>query len=515
MAGEGASSLNIKFSTGYHEPLKVYDDIYNALPSDVKLSNVEIVDEMNKTSYVTVFKGIWSGKDVCIKMFSEECVPELVYTEMYHNLTLSHPNIVKTYGICKINNLVGIVMEMGGSSTNYRDIICGIARGLAYLHSKFIAHLDVKLHNTIIVDGVPKLIDFGLIFGNNKYLKYYPGLTVRYAPYKRLTTNTKSRMYDVYSFGCLIFDLICTKRSWDWLPKQTLEEQAALLAVDSLSNYIDRYLKPDIEDYYVELCRKCLCFRKTITAVSNELDGVLTHTNYFAHKQTFDDKTGCIIVPTKQLISTFEYDLMSNPFISKIVNSTSFNTQYAFDLDYINRENKFNQIKTYMSKIDLTKYNINLIIVAILFLSESLLYKTSISDMIYRSTISCLDDELIVNINDMLSMLQHFFTHYCDIEQGIYYFGSKFETSYGSFLTHQPATVNKQTALDDATYSFNIINTTNAVNVSFLNMRYSHIILSRTCCTIEHRFDTTIPFQFNVFTEIGQEKIHFDDTSNC
>lgn len=46
------------------------------------------------------------------------------------------------------------------------DIICGVARGLAYLHDEFhisIIHRDIKSSNILLdVDYQPKIADFGL-----------------------------------------------------------------------------------------------------------------------------------------------------------------------------------------------------------------------------------------------------------------------------------------------------------------------------------------------------------------
>jgi serine/threonine protein kinase len=89
---------------------------------------------------------------------------------------LHHPNIVRLYGTTKLSgNRFGIVMEKidSGSLDRYIEklehqtavsISLGVIDGLDYVHSKKIAHRDLKPQN-ILLDGpqfIPKITDFGV-----------------------------------------------------------------------------------------------------------------------------------------------------------------------------------------------------------------------------------------------------------------------------------------------------------------------------------------------------------------
>ena len=79
---------------------------------------------------------------------------------------INHPNIVKLYDVIETETQVVLVMEMiGGGSThgylkskpqrrmeevNARKIFGQLMSALSYLHSKCIAHRDIKLENVML-----------------------------------------------------------------------------------------------------------------------------------------------------------------------------------------------------------------------------------------------------------------------------------------------------------------------------------------------------------------------------
>jgi serine/threonine protein kinase len=91
---------------------------------------------------------------------------------------INHPNIVKLYDVIETDTQVVLVMELinGGSTHgflkskpnrrmeefNAKKIIGQLLSALSYLHSKCIAHRDIKLENVMLDDHQNvKLIDFG------------------------------------------------------------------------------------------------------------------------------------------------------------------------------------------------------------------------------------------------------------------------------------------------------------------------------------------------------------------
>ena len=91
---------------------------------------------------------------------------------------INHPNIAKLYDVIETYTQVVLVMEYisGGSTHGFlkskpnrrldessaRKIFCQLISALQYLHSKCIAHRDIKLENVMLDSSRNvKLIDFG------------------------------------------------------------------------------------------------------------------------------------------------------------------------------------------------------------------------------------------------------------------------------------------------------------------------------------------------------------------
>ena len=140
---------------------------------------------------------------------------------------LNHPNIIKYVDGWETIEKIIIIQELGCNDlfekitkndngflleNNAKIVFRQIVSALAYIHSNFIIHRDIKPENIICIDGIPKIIDFGL---------------AKILPPKLLKTNTqcgtidyiapevvnKSKLYDfeadIWSVGTLLYTMLC------------------------------------------------------------------------------------------------------------------------------------------------------------------------------------------------------------------------------------------------------------------------------------------------------------------
>jgi len=154
---------------------------------------------------------------------------------------LHHPNVLPVLGMwtdpgshkpCVVSPWMhnGNVREYTSQKTmDYSDLMAGIGRGLAYLHSCGIIHGDLK-PNAILIDGsgIPMLSEFG----KSCYLKDIPELsasgvvphgTIAWMAPERLLprpTLLSSWSYmtpasDVYALGMTIYEIVSQRRPWE------------------------------------------------------------------------------------------------------------------------------------------------------------------------------------------------------------------------------------------------------------------------------------------------------------
>jgi serine/threonine protein kinase len=108
----------------------------------------------------------------------------------------------------------------GGRFNEASAIITELAAVLDHIHSRGLVHRDVKPSNVFLRDGRVTMIDFGLACraGTERPAHGKEGIcvgTVQYAAPEQIMGDAVDARTDVYSLGCVLYELITGLRPFD------------------------------------------------------------------------------------------------------------------------------------------------------------------------------------------------------------------------------------------------------------------------------------------------------------
>src|SRR5579864_3633550 len=191
------------------------------------------------------------GERFAIKVLKEELRPEalaLLREEVRKTRKLSHPNVVDVHSVNVDGQRLYVLMEYlegtsldvllaeefgrGMSFSHAWPIIEDVGAALGNAHDHNVIHSDLKPANVFLTTaGRTKLLDFGIArVSRGPLLHARTGplaLTPGYASCEMLEGKAADRRDDVYSFACVIYEMLCGERPFGDLTAREAREAGA------------------------------------------------------------------------------------------------------------------------------------------------------------------------------------------------------------------------------------------------------------------------------------------------
>ncbi|QUM80944.1 serine/threonine protein kinase [Moritella sp. 5] len=279
---------------------------------------------------------------------------QLLFREAHKTMSLSHPNIIRVYDVDKEDNLCFIIMEWLNGETldqvisrskpkglTYKGaekVISQVADALKFAHKNGIVHTDLKPSNIMHTrNGDIKIFDFGVArliqnkadeFANDNIEQNNSlgGYTPAYASAELLQGQQPSESDDLFSLGCIFYELLSSKHPYLRKPAdQAITDKITVKKLTKLSNnkwkviysalQLSNADRPQsIQAWQSKLTRKPLPVFSTILPLLTILGSV----GYFYYMEN--------VITTQQLteqVHTSNVDNLANSSVEVFMNSLS------------------------------------------------------------------------------------------------------------------------------------------------------------------------------------------------
>ncbi|MEL7368920.1 MAG: serine/threonine-protein kinase [Myxococcota bacterium] len=233
----------------------------------MRLDGYEIGDSLGSGAMGTVYRARQISLDrlVAVKVMSADLVSQDEFILRFRReaaalATLSHTNVVSIIDRGHVDNNWYFVMEYVEGPTLRRilaqrklrleqllDLAIQIGRGLDYAHGKGVVHRDLKPENVLLADAgpeglVPKICDFGLadlLYSDRSYVNLTGSRismgTVNYmAPEQRQDAGRVDQRADVFSFGVLLYEMLCGELPLGRFPEPSQKNRAVDRRLDAV-----------------------------------------------------------------------------------------------------------------------------------------------------------------------------------------------------------------------------------------------------------------------------------------
>ncbi|KAJ9147114.1 hypothetical protein P3X46_029312 [Hevea brasiliensis] len=191
-----------------------------------------------------VFRGVWNGTDVAIKVFLEQDLTAENMEDFCNEISilsrLRHPNVILFLGACVKPPHLSMVteyMEMGSlyymihlSSQKKRlswrrrlKMLHDICRGLMCIHRMKIVHRDLKSANCLVnKHSTVKICDFGLsrIMTETPMRDSSSAGTPEWMAPELIRNEPFTEKCDIFSLGVIMWELCTLNRPWKGVPPE-------------------------------------------------------------------------------------------------------------------------------------------------------------------------------------------------------------------------------------------------------------------------------------------------------
>ncbi|CAN6681374.1 unnamed protein product [Malus baccata var. baccata] len=299
-------------------------------------NNFSSENKLGEGGFGPVYKGkLRRGKEIAVKRLSKTSTQGLQEFENEVKLTarLQHVNLVHVLGFCTEKEEKMLIYEyMPKKSLDFYlvdptiryfmdwgkrvHIIEGVTQGLLYLqeYSNFtIIHRVLKASNIFLDDEMNvKISDFGMaklfrkdeLEGNTRRIVG----TYGYVPPEYVLKGIYSMKYDVYSFGVLLLQMICGRKSTHYYgPNESMH----LLEYAYVSWKKDKgldFIDPSLDDSSSS-CKLLRCLQVALLCVQENADDRLTMLEVYS---MLISDTQAVPTPTKTAFSVKNYDNVDN-----------------------------------------------------------------------------------------------------------------------------------------------------------------------------------------------------------
>ncbi|CAH9079408.1 unnamed protein product [Cuscuta europaea] len=209
---------------------------------NIDFSEVNIGIRVGIGFFGEVFRGIWNGIEVAVKVYLEQDLSQENIEDFANEISIlsriRHPNVILFLGACTKPPRLSMVtefMEMGslyhlihaGGQKNKLSwrrrlkMLCDICRGLIYIHRMKIAHRDLKSANCLVNKHLKvKICDFGLsrLLATKPMRDSSAAGTPEWMAPELIRNEPFTEKCDIFSLGVIIWELYTLNRPWEGVP---------------------------------------------------------------------------------------------------------------------------------------------------------------------------------------------------------------------------------------------------------------------------------------------------------